>query len=76
MQSEARHGVSTPTARADCGVPSGVSEFGDVAGAAARGWAGWILQAAAAAGHDMLLLPPDADVELIPQLEFDQTLGL
>ena len=36
LQSAAGCGVSTP-ARAECGAASGVAEFGDVAGAAARG---------------------------------------
>ena len=39
------------------------------------GWLG-LLRGAAAAGHDILLLPPDADAEPVPELEFDQTLGL
>ena len=30
-------GVSTPAARAECGAASGAAEFGDVAGAVARG---------------------------------------
>ena len=30
-------GVSTPAARAECGAASGAAEFGDVAGAMARG---------------------------------------
>ena len=35
-------GVSTPAARAECGVSSGAAEIGDVAGVAARGlvWIG------------------------------------
>ena len=40
LQSAAGRGVSTPAARAECGVSSGAAEFGDVAGTAARGWAG------------------------------------
>ena len=32
--------VSAPATRAECGVSSGAAEFGDVASAAARGWAG------------------------------------
>ena len=43
MRSAARRGVSTPAARADCGVPGGAAEFGDVAGAAARGWV-WFMR--------------------------------
>ena len=40
LQSAAGCGVSMPAARADCGAASGAAEFGDVAGFAARGWAG------------------------------------
>ena len=40
MVNEARRGISTPAAGTECGVSSGASEFGDVAGAAERGWAG------------------------------------
>jgi len=37
LPSAAGCGVSTPAARAECGVSSGAAEFGDVAGAMARG---------------------------------------
>ena len=37
LPSAAGCGVSTPAARAECRVSSGAAEFGDVAGAAARG---------------------------------------
>ena len=37
LPSAAGCGVSTPAARAECGVSSGAAEFGDVAGAAERG---------------------------------------
>ena len=37
LPSAAGCGVSAPAARAECGVSSGASEFGDVAGAAERG---------------------------------------
>ena len=40
LPSAAGCGVSTPAARAECGAASGAAEFGDVAGFAARGWAG------------------------------------
>ena len=40
LPSAAGCGVSAPAARAECGVSSGAAEFGDVAGAAERGWAG------------------------------------
>jgi len=42
LPSAAGCGVSTPAARAECGVSSGAALFGDVAGAAARGlvWIG------------------------------------
>ena len=36
----AGRGVSTPAARAECGVSSGAAKFGDVFGAAERGLAG------------------------------------
>ena len=39
LQSAAGCGVSMPD-RAECGAASGAAEFGDVAGFAARGWAG------------------------------------
>ena len=42
----AGRGVLTPAAGAECGVSSGAAEFGDVAGAAARGWdvgADWVV---------------------------------
>ena len=45
-----RRGVSTPAARADCGIPGGAAEFGDVAGAAAGGWAGTRLRFECASG--------------------------
>ena len=37
LPSAAGRGVSTPAARAECGVSSGAAKFGDVVGAAARG---------------------------------------
>ena len=37
MPIAAGYGVSTPAARAECGVSSGAAEFGDVAGVASRG---------------------------------------
>ena len=41
LPSAAGCGVSTPAARAECGVSSGAAEFGDVAGAGGAG-AGWM----------------------------------
>ena len=72
MQLEAGRGVCTPAAGTECGVSTGASEFGDVAGEPTIAPAIAAARSPPGKANAQLLIAPEA-VEAIPELEFDQT---
>ncbi len=75
MQVEAGRGVCTPAGGTECGVSSGASEFGDVAGEPTTAQAIAPARSPPVEANAQQLIAPDA-VEAIPELEFDQTANL
>ena len=70
MQVEAGRGVCTPAAGTECGVSSGASEFGDVAGEPTTAPAIGPAHSPPEDANAQLLSAPEA-VEVIPELEFE-----
>ncbi len=75
MQVEAGCGVCTPAAETECGVSSGASEFGVVAGEPTTTPLIAPVRSPPVEVIAQQLIAPEA-VEAIPELEFDQTANL